>query len=163
MLKAVNLHHAYRSPEGKLEVLRGVHLEIKRGEAVFILGRSGAGKSTLLHLLGGLDRVTQGHVSFENKEMSLLNEKELTEFRNRKIGFVFQFYHLLPELTVEENVELPCLIGRVRQKERMHDLIRKVGLWERRKHLPGELSGGEQQRVAIARALVNQPDIVFCD
>lgn len=163
MLKTNDLQKDFKSPDGKLQVLKGINLQINRGESVFILGRSGAGKSTLLHLLGGLDRPTQGTIEFEGKNISRMNERELTQFRNKKIGFVFQFYHLLPELTVEENILLPSLISRQKRKEKASELIAKVGLSERRKHLPSELSGGEQQRVAIARALINEPDIVFCD
>lgn len=163
MLKAVDLWKEYEGPRGKLHILRGVDLEIKSGDLIFIIGRSGAGKSTLLHLLGGLDRPTGGQIEFKGEDIGLFNEELLAEYRNKKVGFVFQFYHLIPELTVRENVELPSLIaGRPRSK-RTNDLLKHVELWERRDHMPSELSGGEQQRVAIARALVNEPEIVFCD
>ncbi|OGX06747.1 MAG: hypothetical protein A3G87_07600 [Omnitrophica bacterium RIFCSPLOWO2_12_FULL_50_11] len=163
MLKAIGLAKDYKGPNGPLHVLRGVDLEIIRGELVFIVGRSGTGKSTLLHLLGGLDRPTKGSVEFEGDDISTLGEAALARYRNQKVGFVFQFYHLLPELTVEENVVLPSWIRGKRDSRRADTLLKEVGLWQRRGHLPSELSGGEQQRVAIARSLVNEPDIVFCD
>ena len=163
MLKAIGLVKDYQGPNGPLRILRGIDLEIKRGELVFIAGRSGAGKSTLLHLLGGLDRPTEGRVEFEGADIGDLGEAGLARYRNQKVGFVFQFYHLLPELTVEENVALPSWIRGKRNLTRAKMLLKQVGLWERRNHLPSELSGGEQQRASIARALVNEPDIVFCD
>lgn len=163
MLKAVGLWKEYEGPHGKLHILRGVELEIEAGDLTFVIGRSGAGKSTLLHLLGGLDRPTGGSVEFKGDDLSLFNEGSLAEYRNKRIGFVFQFYHLIPELTVKENVELPSLIAGKRRSKRSADLLKRMGLSERRDHLPNELSGGEQQRVAIARALINEPEIVFCD
>lgn len=163
MLKAIGLQKYFNGPRGKLEVLKNVNLELKEGEIAFILGRSGAGKSTLLHLLGGLDEPSGGKVEFDGKEIDFRNERFLADYRNRKIGFVFQFFHLLPELTVKENVQIPSVIaGRSRSKQ-AEALLKRVGLWERRDHLPSELSGGEQQRTAIARALVNEPRLVFCD
>jgi len=163
MLKAIDLEKEYEGPRGTLPILRGVNLKLEKGDITFILGRSGAGKSTLLQLLGGLDRPTRGTIEFQGKEMSVLDEESLAEYRNKRIGFVFQFYHLLPELTVKENVELPSLISRKRRSKRADDLLKRVGLWERRDHLPNELSGGERQRAAIARSLINEPDLVFCD
>lgn len=163
MLKAVGLCKEYDGPRGKLHILRGVELEVRAGDLVFVIGRSGSGKSTLLHLLGGLDRPTGGSVEFKGEDLNLFNEESLAEYRNKRIGFVFQFYHLIPELTVKENVELPSLIAGKRRSKRSGELLKRVGLWERRDHLPSELSGGEQQRVAIARALINEPEIVFCD
>lgn len=163
MLRAVKLEKYFDAPRGRLHILRGASLELRAGEIAFILGRSGAGKSTLLHLLGGLDRPSGGTVEFEGEEISAWKERELAEYRNKKIGFVFQFYHLLPELTVKENVELPGLIGGKRKSSRAADLLKRVGLWDRRDHLPSELSGGEQQRAAIARALINDPKLVLCD
>jgi lipoprotein-releasing system ATP-binding protein len=163
MLKAVRLSKEYEGPRGKLHILRGVDLEIKSGDLIFIIGRSGAGKSTLLHLLGGLDRPTSGTIEFRGEELSQFNEESLAEYRNKRIGFVFQFYHLIPELSVKENVELPALIAGKNKTKRSSELLKRVGLWERRDHLPNELSGGEQQRGAIARALMNEPEIVFCD
>ena len=163
MLKAVRLEKYFDGPRGRVHVLRGVNLEIQAGEIALVLGRSGAGKSTLLHLLGGLDRASKGRVEFEGEEISAWDESSLAAYRNRMIGFVFQFYHLLPELTVEENVQLPGLIGGRRASDRAEALLKRVGLWDRRDHLPSELSGGEQQRVALARALVNEPKLVLCD
>lgn len=163
MLKAVGLEKDYEGPRGKLHILRGLALELKEGEATFILGRSGSGKSTLLHLLGGLDRPTKGAVEFKGQDLSVLDEESLAEYRNKRIGFVFQFYHLLPELTVRENVEVPSFIAHKRRRDRAADLLKRVGLWERRDHLPSELSGGEKQRAAIARALINEPELIFCD
>ena len=153
----------YATPEGPISVLRGVDFSLSEGEMVFIVGRSGSGKSTLLHLLGGLDRVSEGRIFFRGNDLSLMNEKELASYRNRKVGFVFQFFHLLPELTLLENVLLPTLMARTPDPDRARQLIRRVGLTGREKHFPAELSGGEQQRAAIARSLVNQPEVVFCD
>ena len=153
----------YPTPEGPLSVLKGVDFSLSAGEIAFIVGRSGSGKSTLLHLLGGLDRVSEGRIFFKGNDLSLMNEKELALYRNKKIGFVFQFFHLLPELTLFENVFLPTLMARSPNPGRARELIRRVGLRGREGHFPSELSGGEQQRAAIARALVNQPEIVFCD
>lgn len=163
IFQAIDLYKEFQGPEGKLEILRGVNLEIQVGSLVFIFGRSGAGKSTLLHIFGGLDRPTRGKVVFDGREVSLMKDRELARVRNLDFGFVFQFYHLLPELTVEENVALPGIIQGKRKQERVESLLKRVGLWDRRKHLPREISGGEQQRAAIARALVNEPKIVFCD
>ena len=163
MLKAINVTKDFEGPHGKLRILRGVDLEIEKGDMVFVIGRSGAGKSTLLHLMGGLDHPTQGAIEFEGGDLSVLDEESLAEYRNKRIGFVFQFYHLLPELTVKENVELPSFIARNRRSKRADELLKRVGLWERRDHLPNELSGGEQQRAAIARSLINEPELVFCD
>ena len=129
----------------------------------FILGPSGSGKSTLIHILGGLDNPTAGRVYIENKALDSLSEKKLAVFRNEKVGFVFQFYHLLPELTVWENIIIPGLIARKKHFKKADELLAIVGLSERKNHLPQQLSGGELQRAAIARALINEPDIVFCD
>lgn len=148
----------------RVEVLRGVDLRILRKEIYFILGHSGTGKSTLLHLLGGLDRPTKGDVIFDGKSLASMNESELAAFRNRKVGFVFQFYHMLPELSLLENVLLPALIARnPKGRKQATELLDRVGLSHRLKHRPSQLSGGEQQRAAIARALVNEPEIVLCD
>jgi ABC-type lipoprotein export system ATPase subunit len=163
MLRAIGVEKKYKGPNGTLEILRGVDLELRAGELAFIVGRSGAGKSTLLHLLSGLDRPSAGTIEFENKNISALSERALAAYRNREVGIVFQFYHLLPELTVLENVELPGRVRGKRNQERAQMLLKRVDLWQRRDHLPNELSGGEQQRAAIARALVNDPKIVFCD
>ncbi len=163
MFQAIDVCKGFRGPQGKLEILRGVNLRIQAGELVFIFGRSGAGKSTLLHIFGGLDRPNGGKIVFQDREISSMSDRELARTRNQDFGFVFQFYHLLPELTVEENVALPGMIKGKRNRELPGRLLKRVGLWDRRKHLPREISGGEQQRVAIARALVNEPKIVFCD
>ena len=163
MIKVTDLEKFYKLPGGVLRILKGVSFEIKEGDLAFLIGRSGAGKSTLLHLLGGLDRPSKGKVEFEGQNLNQFGERSLAEYRNQKVGFVFQFYHLLPELTVKENVELPALIGRHRRSKRAEELLKRVGLWDRRNHLPNELSGGEQQRVAIARALINEPAVVFGD
>lgn len=163
VLVAEKVHKDYSSPEGPLSILKGLDFQLSAGEMTFIVGRSGSGKSTLLHLLGGLDRVTEGRIFFQGNDLSLMSEKELALYRSRKVGFIFQFFHLLPELTLFENVLLPSLIARTPNPGRARDLLRRVGLRGRERHFPSELSGGEQQRAAIARALVNQPEIVFSD
>ena len=149
-----------------LEVLKGLTFEVPTGQAVAVVGPSGAGKSTLLHLLAGLDRPTQGEITVNGERLPSLNERALARLRNRQIGLVFQFYHLLPELTAEENVALPAWMnshGRRVALERAARTLELVGLGGRLRHRPGELSGGEQQRVAIARALINEPPILLCD
>ncbi len=162
MLKATNIHKSY----GELPVLKGIDLHVKKGEIVSIVGASGAGKSTLLHVLGTIDKSDKGHIEFEGKDVTTLNDKKLSVFRNRHIGFVFQFHHLLPEFTALENVCIPAYInGKNRhqaEKEAM-DLLKYLSLTDRASHKPAELSGGEQQRVAIARALINNPSVVFAD
>ena len=168
LLEAMGLKKSYRIGHRTLEVLRGVKINVQAGELAVIVGPSGAGKSTLLHLLGGLDRPTAGRVLFEGRDLEELSEREQAQVRNRSFGFVFQFYHLVPELTALENVMLPGWIGRqgrsMRQlRELATFLLNEVGLAARAQHLPSELSGGEQQRVAIARALMNDPRVVFCD
>lgn len=162
ILEAQNVHKSY----GSLKVLKGIDLGIKAGEVVSIVGSSGAGKTTLLHILGTLDTTDSGIVKLDDKNLSDLKGKELARFRNQKIGFVFQFHHLLPEFTALENVQIPVLIGGMNQreaKERAEKLLRKLGLAERMQHKPAELSGGEQQRVAVARALANNPAVVLAD
>ena len=168
MLEAANLHKVYNHSLSRLHVLKGIDLSIKQGDFLSIIGPSGAGKSTLLHILGGLDKPTEGKVLFEGKEVYALNDKERSQIRNQKIGFVFQFYHLLPEFTALENVILPAIIRKdtARTKsleEKGLEILEKVGLRQRAGHKPSQLSGGEQQRVAIARALINDPSIIFCD
>jgi lipoprotein-releasing system ATP-binding protein len=169
MLSAAGVHKAYHNGKNGLEVLKGIDLEIGSGEFAAITGPSGAGKSTLLHILGGLDSPTRGRVTFEGKDLYGLSDVELSLTRNSRFGFVFQFYHLLPEFTALENVLMPALICRAdqRQKEEARrqasGLLRQVGLGERSGHFPAQLSGGEKQRVAIARALINQPQFLFCD
>jgi len=168
MLEAKNLHKVYKNGAKELRVIKGISLKIKQGEIVSIVGPSGAGKSTLLHILGGLDKPTEGTVSFGENEIYKLSDRDLSYIRNRSIGFVFQFYHLFSEFNVLENVLLPALCSRKRAsreklEERAVFLLKSVGLEERKNHLPSQLSGGEQQRVAIARALINEPQILFCD
>ena len=148
------------------EALRGITLQFRRGEFASIVGPSGSGKSTLLYLLSGLDKPTSGRVEFDGVDLTTLNERALAEFRNRRMGFVFQFHFLLPEFTAVENVAMPLLIAGVNRREALDkaaELLKRVGLGHRLRHYPSQLSGGEQQRVAIARALVNGPDILFCD
>lgn len=163
LLASEKVKKDFQTPEGPLSVLKGIDFSISQGEIAFIVGRSGSGKSTLLHLLGGLDRVSEGRIFFKGNDLGSMNEKELAIYRNRKIGFVFQFFHLLPELTLFENVLLPSLMSGSAHPERARELIERVGLSGREKHFPNELSGGEQQRSAIARALVNRPELVLCD
>lgn len=163
VLIAENVHKEFPTPESPLSVLKGVHFSVTAGEMAFVVGRSGSGKSTLLHLLGGLDRATEGRIFFRGNDLSQMGERELTVYRNRKIGFIFQFFHLLPELTLYENVLLPSLIARRPNPGRTRELLRRVGLEGREGHFPAELSGGEQQRAAIARSLVNEPELILCD
>jgi lipoprotein-releasing system ATP-binding protein len=162
MLKAEGLTKSY----GSLQVLKGVDLEILKGEVVAIVGASGAGKSTLLHILGTLDNPDSGKIEINGDNILKQSTKMLADFRNRNMGFVFQFHNLLPEFTALENVMIPGLIARKNESElknRARDLLHRLGLHEREDHKPSELSGGEQQRVAVARALINQPLIVFAD
>jgi len=156
----------YSLGEVKVEVLKDINLVIKEGEFVSIMGPSGSGKSTLLYLLGGLDKPTSGSVRVKGKELSVLKDKEESILRRRDLGFVFQFYNLIPNLNVEENIMLPILLDGKRLKahqEKLEKILETVGLTDRRHHTPRELSGGQQQRVAIARALVNEPDIILAD
>ncbi len=162
MIKATDIHKSY----GTLNVLKGVSLNIKKGEVISIVGPSGAGKTTLLHILGTLDREDKGALSINDVDISSLNEKKLAAFRNKNIGFVFQFHHLLPEFTALENVCIPAFIAGVAKntaEEKAKELLGFLGLTERMDHKPGELSGGEQQRVAVARALINNPSVVLAD
>jgi lipoprotein-releasing system ATP-binding protein len=162
MIKARGISKSY----GNLVVLRDISLDIKKGEIVTVMGASGAGKSTLLHILSTLDRADKGLVEIDNIDTGKLNEKKLAEFRNRKVGFVFQFHHLLPEFTALENVCIPAFIAKSGRKEAEHramELLDFLNLGNRSTHKPSELSGGEQQRVAVARALVNQPAVLMAD
>src|SRR5712692_10170608 len=147
----------------RIEVLRGISMEVAPGEIIFICGASGAGKTTLLYTLAGLERPQSGTVEFEGRNLYNGSSASQARFRNKKMGFVFQGYFLLPELTALENVSLPGMIGRRSMRDKAQESLRAVGLADRLQHLPTELSGGEQQRVAIARALTNDPDIIFAD
>ncbi|MCG3777819.1 MAG: Lipoprotein-releasing system ATP-binding protein LolD [Nitrospira sp.] len=166
MITITNLYKSFPMGGQTLTVLKGVTLQIQRGELIAVVGPSGAGKSTLLHIIGTLDRPTKGTVNFDGQDMFQLSEGAQAEFRNRRIGFVFQFHHLLPEFTALENTCMPALIQR-RQRADIEPeavmLLEEVGLGSRLHHKPGELSGGEQQRVAVARALLQKPDLVLAD
>ncbi|WP_192938633.1 lipoprotein-releasing ABC transporter ATP-binding protein LolD [Pseudomonas putida] len=166
VLSCRNLGKSYDEGPESVQVLSGLNLELLPGERVAIVGTSGSGKSTLLNLLGGLDRPTQGSVWLAGEELSALGERARGLLRNRELGFVYQFHHLLPEFTAIENVCMPLLIGRTpipEARERAEALLKRVGLGHRLNHKPAELSGGERQRVAIARALVNRPGLVMLD
>jgi len=162
-LQAKDLERSFRISKTTIPVLRGVSLEIRGGEAVFLCGASGAGKTTLLYTLAGLETPESGSVEFEGQSLYTMGSDRLTQLRNRRMGFVFQSYFLLPELTALENVLVPAMIGGKSPVEKGSELLERVGLSERLHHLPAELSGGEQQRVAIARALINDPAILFAD
>jgi lipoprotein-releasing system ATP-binding protein len=166
LIQVEQLFKAYGNGAKRVEVLKGLDLTFFQGERAAIVGASGVGKTTLLHILGTLDRPTSGKVLYEGKDIYALNEKDLALFRNREIGFVFQFHHLLPEFSAMENTMMPCLIQGIPKKEsasRAEGILTLVGLKERLSHKPGELSGGEQQRVAVARALVLEPKILLAD
>jgi len=161
-----NLTKEYVDGPRVVRVLTGLDLEIAAGERVAIVGESGVGKSTLLHILGTLDRPTGGEVWFDGENLTSKSDRELAHFRNREIGFIFQFHHLLPDFSALENVMMPALIARTGAepaRRRATELLERVGLAERLTHRPGELSGGEQQRVAVARALINQPKLILAD
>ncbi len=162
MIEARDIHKSY----GSLEVLKGISLDVARGEVVAIVGASGAGKTTLLQILGTLSAADSGSLLIDGTDVSKLNDKALSQFRNEHVGFVFQFHHLLPEFTALENVCIPALIGhrdRARSEARARELLGMMGLSERLDHKPAQLSGGEQQRVAIARALINSPSVLLAD
>jgi len=164
MLIAKDIKKIYTTGSGEVRAVDGISLHIRKGESVAIVGPSGAGKSTLLHILGGLDRPDSGSVAIGGEEIYSISDSRRARARNRKIGFIFQFYHLLPEFTALENVMMPALIGNIpNAKKRAKELLETVGLGDRVDHKPGELSGGESQRVAIARALINAPDVLLCD
>ena len=166
LLCARALTKIYTMGKRSLEVLRGVDLDVAHGEFLALRGASGAGKSTLLHLIGGLDLPNAGEILFDGQNLVAFSERKLTEFRNRRVGFIFQAYHLLPELDALENVCLPARMARMasaRVETRGRELLARVGLKDRLDHKPSELSGGEQQRVAIARALINEPELVLAD
>ncbi len=162
MIKVENIHKSF----GDLQVLKGIDLEVDKGEIVSIVGPSGAGKTTLLMIMGTLEKADAGNIYIDNNELSRLNERRLSDFRNKNIGFVFQFHQLLPEFTALENVMIPALIGRANHQEaekRAMELLEMMRLKDRVEHKPAELSGGEKQRVAVARALINNPAVVFAD
>jgi putative ABC transport system ATP-binding protein len=164
ILKVENLNKTYGKGETKVEALKSINLSVNKGEFVAIVGASGSGKSTLLHLLGGLDRPTGGKVIVDGQNIYDYKEEELAIFRRRKIGFVFQFFNLIPVLDVEENIALPSLLDEDKiDKAYLEEIIDILGLKDRKYHLPSELSGGQQQRVSIGRALSNKPAIIFAD
>lgn len=169
MLEAKGIHKSYSNGNKGLKVLKGIDIKIAKGSFSAVVGPSGAGKSTFLHIMGGLDAPTSGSVFFEGKDLYKLSDNALCRLRNEQIGFVFQFYHLLPEFNVLENVALPGLISRgavlksTGVKDKAKAILKKVGLSERLAYFPSQLSGGEKQRVAIARALINEPGLLLCD
>ena len=164
VVAATDLTRRYGAGETAVDALRGITLDVKQGELVAVMGPSGSGKSTLMHILAGLDKPTSGDVAIAGTHISKLSDTDLTKLRRRQIGFVFQFFNLLPMLTAEENVVLPLSIaGEKPDPAWLDDLLAKTGLRDRKKHRPSELSGGQQQRVAIARALISKPAIVFAD
>ena len=166
LIRVVDLHKSYYDGESELPVLQGINLEIYMSELLAIVGASGVGKSTLLHIIGTLDKPTDGNVLYDEQDVFALSDTELARFRNKEIGFVFQFHHLLPEFTALENVAMGALIASSNNKtvyKEAESLLDYVGLSERLSHYPNQLSGGERQRVAIARALINQPKVVLAD
>ncbi|HEX9759253.1 MAG TPA: ABC transporter ATP-binding protein [Nitrospiria bacterium] len=166
LVKIVDLYKWFSLENREIPVLNGVEMEIQKGELLCIVGASGAGKSTLLHILGGLDRPSSGKVLFDGEDISRFSESQMAQFRNKKLGFVFQFHHLLPEFTALENTMMPALIQGNQNKQiekEAKEILKEVGLEMRRDHRPGELSGGEQQRVAMARALMLNPQLVLAD
>ena len=164
LIEVKNLSKLYGSGEAEITALKNINLNIEQGEVVAIVGPSGSGKSTLLHLLGGVDKPSSGEVIIKVESIYKLKEKELAILRRRKLGFVFQFFNLIPVLTAEENIEMPVLLdnGKI-DKNYMNELLKLLGLEERRNHHPSELSGGQQQRVSIGRALANKPSIILAD
>jgi lipoprotein-releasing system ATP-binding protein len=161
-----NLSKSFGHPPKRIDVLKGISLAFYPGEAVAIYGASGVGKSTFMHILGTLDRPTEGKVSYRDRDVFSMEEKALAVFRNREVGFIFQFYHLLPEFNALENTMMPALIRGIQRREaamRAEELLAEVGLKDRVTHKPGELSGGEQQRVAVARSLILQPALLLAD
>jgi ABC-type lipoprotein export system ATPase subunit len=163
IIETSNVHRSYRIGRKSIEVLRGIDLSIRPGEKIFLCGPSGAGKTTLLYTLAGLERPEQGTVAINGTDLYALGRREQARFRNANIGYVFQNYHLLPELTALENVAVPGAIAGIDRSAEAMKALSRVGLADRAEHLPAELSGGEQQRVAIARAIVNEPRVLFAD
>ncbi|MDD5793770.1 ABC transporter ATP-binding protein [Clostridium sp. HCP1S3_B4] len=166
IISVKNLNKSFQVGKEKVHVLKDINLEIQKGEFISIMGPSGGGKSTLLYLLGGLDKPTSGKVILDNKDLGKIKQKEMSKIRRTKVGFVFQFYNLVPNLSVEDNIMLPIILDgkKVRDyKDKLEEILDIIGMKEKRKMTPRELSGGQQQRVAIARALVFDPDIIFLD
>lgn len=164
VLRTENLSKIYKVGEHRVEALKDVNICINEGEFVAVVGPSGSGKSTLLHLLGGLDRPTGGKVIVDNTDIYKMNEHNLSIFRRRKVGFIFQFYNLIPVLTTEENITLPIMLdGRKVDRKYLGELLEILGLRDRKRHFPSQLSGGQQQRVSIGRAMINKPAIIFAD
>ena len=163
LIEARDLHRSYLLGKKELKVLRGVNLTVEAGEKVFLCGPSGAGKTTLMYTLAGLERPEKGEVVIEGKNVYTQPARQQSDFRNQTLGYIFQSFFLLPELSAVENVMIPSLINGKEKRERARELLEQVGLGERLDHLPAELSGGEQQRVAIARSLANEPKIIFAD
>ena len=166
VVEIIDLYKTYKLGAVDVEVLKGINLSIQSGEFVSIMGPSGSGKSTLLYLIGGLDKPTSGSVKIKGKELAVMNDRDESLMRRRDIGFVFQFYNLIPNLNVEENIMLPILLDGKKIKDyknKLDELLEIVALSDRRYHTPRELSGGQQQRVAIARALINEPDVILAD
>lgn len=164
IVETQDLCKVYGAGETAVNALRGVNIQVEKGEFVAISGASGSGKSTLLHMLGAVDRPTSGRVLIDGTDVFRRKENDLALFRRRKVGFIFQFYNLIPVLTAEENVTLPLkLDGQPVDRAYLHDIMDTLGMWERRKHLPNQLSGGQQQRIAVGRALIHKPSIVLAD
>lgn len=164
LIEVKNLNKIYGSGEAEVKALKNINLNIEQGEFVAIVGQSGSGKSTLLHLIGGVDNPSSGEVIIDGKNIYKLKEKELSILRRRKLGFIFQFFNLIPVLTAQENIEMPVLLDNEKiDKEYMNELLRILGLEERKNHYPSQLSGGQQQRVSIGRALANKPSIILAD
>ncbi len=166
IIETYELYKSYRMGCNEIEVLKDINMKINKGEFVSIMGSSGSGKSTLLYLLGGLDKPSSGSIKINGKGLSTMDDKKLSTMRRREVGFVFQFYNLIPNLNVEDNIMLPALLDGKKVEDlcsRLEEILDIVGLKDRRGHTPRELSGGQQQRVAIARALINEPNIIFAD
>ena len=164
LIELNSVYKIYHMGDTDVHALDGVNIHIDKGEFVSIVGQSGSGKSTLLHVMGGVDTVTNGKVIVDDRDITTLKDEEMSVFRRRKIGFVFQSYHLIPVLTVEENIQMPILLDHKKpDREYIDHVIEMLGLKDRRKHLPNQLSGGQQQRAAIARALANRPSLILAD
>ena len=164
ILRVENLSKVYGKGDSKVVAIENISFSVQKGEFVAIVGASGSGKSTLLHLIGGVDRPTSGKVFIDGKDIYQMNDDNLAIFRRRQVGLIYQFYNLIPILNVEENITLPCdLDGKKVNRQKLNELLKTLGLEERKNHLPNELSGGQQQRVAIGRALINSPSIILAD